>query len=282
MNEEKKTKLAIIICLILIIVLAIILLVFYSKIEKQREELYLLEENDVTIADKNIDDPDSLEMDADGEIDLVSKIYSDQKYVFSKEMQEIYYDDDYGLNQLSLLVINIDSEEIGKINEENEEFYNKYKPYYSDEDSQDEIKELPTLFYSYWIYNDILSVRISYRYNNVVEIKCYNIDIKNKEILTNEEFLDKLEIDKEKFESLVDESLHESYLQEESVGFYSDFNKYINDIKFEKDNTTFENDFDKICDLCNITLWENGQIRINNLVIPTYWHPSINDGIVLN
>jgi hypothetical protein len=58
------------------------------------------------------------------------------------------------------------------------------------------------------------------------------------------------------------------------VGYNNDFNKYIGDIKFQKNEEIFEIDYNKICELCDLSLYVS-QIQINGLLIPTRLRPGI-------
>lgn len=207
------------------------------------------------------------------------KIYPDKGFIF-KEEEVSYQGEDY-YNELSLMVININLDEFKKINTDLEAFYNNHKSEYalSGEEDYDYLYNLPSVHFDYALIDDILQIEYGTNSKEESVFKNYHIDLKNKKIINNKEFLTALEIDSKKLEELIEDKLYSSYLYEaatfkEFKDLYTSYEDFKNDIKYIKDDHSNEEkfiyNFDKICDFCDISYNKYSQlICISGIETPT-------------
>ena len=178
------------------------------------------EEEDETIYSSNSDTGYEEE-------DYGNKVDSDKPYVYTikEEYKEYEYDAEGSINRLRLFKINMDSDDVNKINKEVEDYYNKYKSYYSDEEWTKEEKPLPQMEFSYNTTDEILSLNMFYgnEDDDYYQFKNYKIDINTKKLITNEEFLEKKNISKADFEKYFEDTIYEMYLEcEDTTGEYAE------------------------------------------------------------
>lgn len=306
MEKEKKSfNLITIIFLGIVIGLIIVGLIIYC-LNAMKED----NKNNTTTNSANITEnlvtttedtiiPEEEETIENSEFDY-AKIYPDKGLVFSKEF--VYYDGEMeSYFRLELPVINLDFEEIKEINSKIEEFYNRNKIFYSnvESDSNDYNINLPELRYNYTLVDGILNIEIYCSESNIGFQPYYHIDIKDKKILSNEEFLHKLGIGEEKLEDLINDCILKNYFdyvkydenlekEYESIEDFRDTIKYTN-IDNKGISQKYEYDFEKICNFCNIVYYSfpysDDLIYIHGISIPLLGgtdSPSNETGIHIN
>ena len=226
---------------------------------------------------------DSFEGYEYNETDYGNKKDPSKKYVYVVDDRTVDYgyDDGSGNNVLYHIVVNIDSEDTNKLNKEFEEYYNKYVSVYSDEQAIKEEKQLPELTYTYFTKDEVLTLHVFYGNEDegFENFKSYNIDIKNKKILSNEEFLTKIGMNKEKFMQYFDEKLHEKFYEcEDTTGEYAinygTFDNYMKEVGFSRNEEAEgkEVNFENICKYCYIYFPHSDYgdvLEIQNIMVPS-------------
>lgn len=277
--EEKKKKgiklfpLVIIACILFILmILSYVYLMKADVNESHQEVINIAKEENEIAEEEHLDDPyyDS-EISGGGdyevfyEEDYGNKVDADKKYIYVKASIDNTYDtqEPDAYKQLQWLVINIDSEEVEKLNKEFEDYYNKYSPYCLKGRYEKNPELHPNMDYYYTASNGILSLVVYYgnEDDGAYNAKRYNIDIKKGTILSNEELLKSVGISGKDFERYLDNSLKIHYLsyiatERDFEGKYPNYESFLNGIEFtnlESKNLNFKNDTQLIIDNCDLS-----------------------------
>lgn len=248
MEEEKKgTDFTTLICIALIALISIAFFIGavmrYNKIEGANVNAIL---NDDETIDKIKDLTKStfiwqLKNDnakiRDGQ---ENKIYPENNYVYTaEEYDTISGDGEYKwVYHNSLPFINIDSDEITKINEKWEEYFNDVKTEHIKSDKDLSYFYYYCIDYAYNITdNGILSIAIGTEDIDTsnfdgwpTSITIYNIDIESKKVLTTKEVLEKYNLDDDKMFKLIETGLKNTY--KSLLDEYDDFNEFMEEVKY--------------------------------------------------
>ena len=269
MEESKKKSKNNLIKIILIVIL-LILIIFLIYFRKAKNNL-----------GTNVSEVNNKQSFETTEFDYVKK-YSDKDFVFVKEYVTYKtYDEseDSFETRFELPVINLKFKEIEKINSKLEDFYNRNKSYC--EDYSDIC--YPWIYIEKQLTNGILDITITYANDSGEQNtfkENYHIDIKNENIISNQEFFSKLEIDEKLLEELINDSFMERYLTETSQKVFCEkfknFDDFKNSIKYidaknEVIAEKYKYDFKKICENSVIHYVTDKQISINNIATPTFF-----------
>ena len=228
-----------------------------------------------------------------------AKIKPDETLIYVKEKTEKINPSDEQSFFLLLPVVNLKFGEIKDINDKLEKYYNTNKKYY---ETVNEEEFFPEIYYNYSLYNDILDIELGYTLENqTILYENYYIDIKNEKIISRDEYLNKIGIDKKLLENLINDKILDRYLNtpmstEKTV--YKNLDEYINDIKYvtydskeaieqnDYDSKKLSNsnnvvphfekynfDYEKICNNCCIHYLDDENIEIKNIRLPKYVDP---------
>ena len=244
MEEEKKEIRISLSTFLLLIAIAIIIVmgvyIYLLKTSKTNETQIQSDKisNIYERVDNSIEQSDTTENDSNSKNiaypNLGNRIDASKEYVYA--LQE------YDTNKLPF--INIDSEDIKKINDEWEKYFKENK---NSMNLFEKGKDKETvLYYTYAIEHDkeLLSVQIYYgtvydATDSDPESKYYNIDIKTGKILTNKELFDKLSLSKEEIQQDIKNAIRQEYNRSVKVlgqNKYKNFDSYMSAVKYYYDD----------------------------------------------
>ena len=252
-NQNNKTNKGLI---MLVIVLIIIILgmggyIIYSKsIPEEDNNKTNIQTNSQTGNQNGVEE----------EVKTEEKVYVYSKYE-KKDAKNIY----------DIPYIDIETDEIKKVNDEIEKYY---KPIITEMDEANKINEVhPTrkINYEYYINGDILSLRIKQysEFSGSVSSKSYNINIKTKKVLANSDLLKEINITEEDFKSKLKEAAKNKFIsvnktkkewqegqnQDADLDFYDEqLNQTISEDNINIDNLMFLNRNGKITVVLKIYL----------------------------
>lgn len=274
MEENKKEGIKLLPLIVVIIFVLMILSYTYlmmSAVDKPHKEVSVATEgrNEIVEEEQMEDEisgdsetTDEYDYEEFYEEDFGNKVDPSKKYVYVKENMENTFgtQESETYSELQWIVININSEEVEKINKELEDYYKKYSPYCVKERYENNPELYPRMFHSYTASNGILSLGLYYGNEDDGEenVKIYNIDIKKGTVLSNEQLLESVGISKKDFEKYLDNSLKIHYLsfiatEREFEEKYPSYESFVNDVEFtdpEKETPDFKIDAQLVMDNC--------------------------------
>ena len=169
---------------------------------------------------------------------IVKSYYSNYNYLKEDKKEYLVYTR-YNQNNIEVPYINVKSNNIQTINNEIVNYCNKYS----------HIENIQ-ISYEYDISGKYLSLIINIlnedaEYGPVVKFKAFNIDLKNKRIIQDEELLDMFKTSEEKvsekikeqFEYYYNDEVKEGYIEKEECNYecflkYRDISNYLEDIEY--------------------------------------------------
>ena len=197
------------------------------------DEKELLKDNFLTIFQNKLD----------SNIDTVSIPKKDQKYdlIYADYTKVDKVVGRYDLN-VQIPHINIDSEEVNKINEEIDKTFKQKAESLIDENNTVE-NAVYSIKYQAYLNNDILSLIIECTLKEGTNpqriiIKTYNYNMNSKKIITMEELAKIKQIDKNKIESEIKEEIDSKISMEKSLteAGYNVFNRYPDSDMYKYEN----------------------------------------------
>lgn len=250
-SPNNKLSTAQIICFILIGIVCIVAIleavyVVLFSVDGTLENVTTTVTNNVEVDEKELLKDNFLTIfknKLDSNIDTVSIPKKDQKYdlIYADYTKVDKVVGRYDLN-VQIPHINIDSEEVNKINEEIDKTFKQKAESLIDENNTVE-NAVYSIKYQAYLNNDILSLilecTLKERTNpQRIIIKTYNYNMNSKKIITMEELAKIKQIDKNKIESEIKEEIDSKISMEKSLteAGYNVFNRYPDSDMYKYEN----------------------------------------------
>lgn len=250
-SPNNKLSTAQIICFILIGIVCIVAIleavyVVLFSVDGTLENVTTTVTNNVEVDEKELLKDNFLTIfknKLDSNIDTVSIPKKDQKYdlIYADYTKVDKVVGRYDLN-VQIPHINIDSEEVNKINEEIDKTFKQKAESLIDENNTVE-NAVYSIKYQAYLNNDILSLILECTLKEGTNpqriiIKTYNYNMNSKKIITMEELAKIKQIDKNKIESEIKEEIDSKISMEKSLteAGYNVFNRYPDSDMYKYEN----------------------------------------------
>lgn len=250
-SPNNKLSTAQIICFILIGIVCIVAIleavyVVLFSVDGTLENVTTTVTNNVEVDEKELLKDNFLTIfknKLDSNIDTVSIPKKDQKYdlIYADYTKVDKVVGRYDLN-VQIPHINIDSEEVNKINEEIDKTFKQKAESLIDENNTVE-NAVYSIKYQAYLNNDILSLILECTLKEGTNpqriiIKTYNYNMNSKKIITMEELAKIKQIDKNKIESEIKEEINSKISMEKSLteAGYNVFNRYPDSDMYKYEN----------------------------------------------